>query len=130
MAHHQGMSLLAIDNVLHDGVMQTRFHSDGRVRATESLLHERIPFAPPLAEGAEREGPPLLRVLPEEPAPPRGQIDKPNTTTPRTHLLSNGTYHVMVTNAGGGYSRLRDAEIVRWRADTTRDASGRVPLCA
>ena len=124
MAHHQGMSLLAIDNVLNDGIMQARFHADGRIRATESLLHERIPFAPPLAEGAERDAPPLLRVAPDEVAPARGQIERADTTTPRTQLLSNGTYHLMVTNAGGGYSRLRDAEITRWRADATRDSFG------
>jgi hypothetical protein len=41
MAHHQGMSLLSIANVLEDGVVQRWFHGDPRVQATELLLHER-----------------------------------------------------------------------------------------
>ncbi len=41
MAHHQGMSLLAITNLLADKPFQRWFHSDPRVRATELLLHEK-----------------------------------------------------------------------------------------
>ena len=38
MAHHQGMSLVALANVLHDGVMRARFHAEPRMQATELLL--------------------------------------------------------------------------------------------
>ena len=41
MAHHQGMSLLAITNVLRGNVFQTWFHANPRVRAAEQLLHEK-----------------------------------------------------------------------------------------
>src|ERR1019366_325034 len=41
MAHHQGMALVAAANVLNDGVMQSRFHAEPIVRATELLLQER-----------------------------------------------------------------------------------------
>lgn len=41
MAHHQGMSLMAIANLLTDKPFQRWFHSDPRVRATELLLHEK-----------------------------------------------------------------------------------------
>ncbi len=41
MAHHQGMSLLALANHLHDGVVQRWFHNDRRVQATELVLHEK-----------------------------------------------------------------------------------------
>ncbi len=40
MAHHQGMSLLAITNLLHDNVVQRWFHENPLVQATELLLHE------------------------------------------------------------------------------------------
>lgn len=43
MAHHQGMILLALDNLLHENIMQKRFHQDALVQATELLLQERIP---------------------------------------------------------------------------------------
>ena len=41
MAHHQGMSLLAIANFLHQDVVQRWFHSHPRVQATELLLQEK-----------------------------------------------------------------------------------------
>jgi hypothetical protein len=41
MAHHQGMSLLAIANFLADGVVQGWFHSHPRVQATELVLDEK-----------------------------------------------------------------------------------------
>jgi len=41
MAHHQGMSLLAVTNLLRDDVFQRWFHANARVRAAELLLHEK-----------------------------------------------------------------------------------------
>jgi cellobiose phosphorylase len=62
---------------------------------------------------------------------PRGQTKAvvrsfmdPQTPTPEVQLLSNGSYHVMVTQAGGGYSRYKDMAVTRWREDTTRDEWG------
>src|SRR5207244_821778 len=46
MSHHQGMTLLALDNVLHRGAIQRRFHADRRIRAIEPLLFERVPATP------------------------------------------------------------------------------------
>ena len=40
MAHHQGMSLLAILNVLHENVVQRWFHENAAVQAAERLLNE------------------------------------------------------------------------------------------
>ena len=123
MAHHQGMSLLAIDNLLNDNIMQNRFHSDPRVRATESLLYERVPANPPLAKDyAAQVSRTRVTATPQTTAPTR--IPTPDTQTPRTHLLANAEYSVMITNAGGGVSKWKDLEISRWRADTTRDNSG------
>ena len=123
MAHHQGMTLLAIDNILNDNILQARFHADPRVRATESLLYERVPVAPALARDYIGKTP-LPRLRPSAPAETSARVDTYDTPTPRTHLLSNADYSVMVTNAGGGYSRWKDLEITRWRSDTTRDSWG------
>jgi cyclic beta-1,2-glucan synthetase len=41
MAHHQGMTLLAIANFLSDDIVHEWFHCDPRVQATELLLHEK-----------------------------------------------------------------------------------------
>ncbi len=38
--------------------------------------------------------------------------------------MSNGRYHVVVSSAGGGYSRWRDLAVTRWREDATCDCWG------
>ncbi len=123
MAHHQGMALVALGNVVNGNAMVERFHSDPIVEATELLLQERIPrdvlVARPRAEEVRSAAdvrelvPPVLR-----------RFTSPHDAIPRTHLLSNGRYAVMVTAAGSGYSRWQDVAVTRWREDVTRDAWG------
>jgi len=50
MAHHQGMTLLAVANALCDSVMLRRFHAEPCVAAHERLLHERPPQVLPIEE--------------------------------------------------------------------------------
>ncbi len=123
MAHHQGMSLVSINNLLNHQVMQTRFHNEPMVKATELLLQERVPsnvtITRPRAEEVHSET--SLRF--HHYAQPRVYTDV-NLSTPRTQLLSNGNYSVMVTTAGGGYSRHDKLSISRWREDSTRDNWG------
>ncbi len=125
MAHHQGMSFLALGNVLGEGQMQKRFHRDPLVQASELLLQERVPLA--------------QRIIP----PPEVQMKGPerneefeteenrfvtysevNTVVPLTHFVSNGQYSVMLTNSGSGYSRYGNMAVSRWREDVTRDSWG------
>ena len=122
MAHHQGMSLLALGYQLLDRPMQKRFVSDPLLQASLLLLQERIPKASAFyVHTAESAG---TQTGPDGPQMPIRVLDNPNTPSPEVQLLSNGRYHVMVTNAGGGYSRWRDLAVTRWREDTTRDSWG------
>lgn len=122
MAHHQGMSLLSLAYLLLDRPMQQRFLSDPRFQATVLLLQERIPshsvFHKRPADHAEGGA---FVDAPESSSHTSLGIDTP---TPEVQLLSNGRYHVMITNAGGGYSRWKDLAITRWREDMTRDHWG------
>src|SRR5256714_14152401 len=43
MAHHIGMSIVALDNALNRQVWPRRFHLDPLVRSAELVLQERIP---------------------------------------------------------------------------------------
>jgi cyclic beta-1,2-glucan synthetase len=52
------------------------------------------------------------------------QFDSPHHASPRTQLLSNGTYSVMLTAAGSGFSKWRNIAITRWREDPTCDPWG------
>lgn len=123
MAHHQGMSLLGLNNALNHDIMQNRFHGDPRIRGVESLLYEQVPVHPPLSQGYKRESP-TSRLIPFSHLPMMGVLNTPHTSTPKVNLLSNGAYSVMLTNTGGGYSKWNDIEITRWRSDTTCDAMG------
>ncbi len=123
MAHHQGMSLIALDNLLNGLPMQDRFHADPRIQAAELLLQERIPQLVPLKN-------PPIETADHVPSSRRGSMPAvrryvtPNTLSPRAHLLSNGSYCLMVTNAGGGYSRRQHLALTRWRPDITSDDWG------
>ena len=123
MAHHQGMTLLALDNALNRNVMQARFHANPMVRAAEPLLFERIPVAPPTVEGGDRNEAPVRPPTAGQPASVT-RMESMDSTTPRTHLLGNANYAVMITNSGGGYSRWHDADVSRWRSDPTLDSWG------
>src|SRR2546430_5506825 len=124
MVHHQGMSLLAYDNALHDNTMRRLYRSDPRIRATEPLLHEHIPEQILPTTGEVHEERPLPRTIPS--LGTAVVMQTPDIASPRIHLLSNGACSVMVTNSGGGYFRWLDLDVTRWRADTTCDMPGAV----
>lgn len=122
MAHHQGMSLLALAHVLVDRPMQRRFESVPIFQATTLLLHEKVPKAKALYSAPE-EIPEMHRMADGQESSVR-VFRSANTSIPEVQLLSNGKYHVMVSNAGGGYSRWNDLAVTRWREDATRDSWG------
>ena len=124
MAHHQGMTLVAVGNVVQDGLTRSRFHAHPMVQAAELLLQERTPRAVAVTRPRSQEVrvAPLVRV--DSGLPALRHFDSPHDITPRTHLLSNGRYTVMVTAAGSGFSRWGDVAVTRWREDATRDCWG------
>jgi len=122
MAHHQGMSLLSLDYALLDRAMQKRFEADPRFQATTLLLQERIPRAIAFHSDAGESSD--MRAGAPAPEMPVRRFTDPNSRAPEIQLLSNGKYHVMVTSAGGGYSRWRELAVTRWREDPTRDPWG------
>ena len=129
MAHHIGMSLVALDNALSigtsepDGIWQRRFMADAVVRATALLLDERVPrrYVPR----------PSQADTPEEPSDVATpvhinvhEVDTPHTAEPHIALLGGTGYSVLLTNAGGGHSRANGVDVLRWRADATQDDTG------
>ncbi len=123
MAHHQGMTLVAIDNALHDGAMCARFHAEPIIQATELLLQERPPRDAGVARPRAEEVNVAVNVRDLIP-PTYRRFHSPHSRVPRTHILSNGNYAVMITGAGSGYSRWRDLTVTRWREDVTSDSWG------
>src|SRR5690606_32703548 len=123
MAHHQGMTIVAIANALHDGEMRARFHREPMIQACDLLLQERVPrdvaVAHPRAEEVRAS-----TILADVASVAMRRFDSLPPGPPHTHLLSNGRYSVMLTAAGAGYSRWRDMAVTRWREDATRDNWG------
>jgi cyclic beta-1,2-glucan synthetase len=122
MAHHQGMSIVALANVLRGGVAQRWGMANAHIEAVASLLHERAPrevsmlYAPPVGrppQARQKRSPGLLR-----------DVDPGAAALEPTHLLSNGRYSVSLRANGAGWSRLGDIGIGRWRDDALRDAYG------
>lgn len=123
-AHHQGMSLLALDMAVFGPQMQRRFLSNPDLRAAALLLQERIPKTNALMYPHEREAQVSRRIPNQAGEPIMRRFTNPNTLIPEVHLLSNGRYHVMVSTAGAGYSRYKDLAITRWREDPTSESFG------
>ncbi|MCD6051899.1 MAG: hypothetical protein K0Q55_3308, partial [Verrucomicrobia bacterium] len=123
MAHHQGMSLLALTYTLLDRPMQRRFNSNPVFKSAELLLHERVPKASSilypheLEASSSRENPNTKEVT-------LRVFKNPHVGPPEVHLLSNNRYHVVITNSGGGYSHWNGTALTRWRDDVTRDCWG------
>ena len=123
MAHHQGMTIVAIANVMHDGLMRSRFHSDPLIMASELLLQERRPrYVPLVHPGAEEVKASTEEAIFNETTIRR--FKSPLVGAPITHLLSNGSYSVMLTSLGAGYSRWGEIAITRWEEDSTHENLG------
>ncbi len=122
MAHHQGMTLLSLVYALCDKPMQKRFESDPQFQATTLLLQERVPkTAVEYLHSSEFPGLNISSRLAETKLRIFTDPDIPRLAV---QLLSNGRYHVVVSSAGGGYSRYKDMAITRWREDSTCDHWG------
>jgi cellobiose phosphorylase len=122
MAHHQGMAFQALAHVLLDAPMADRFMSSPAFRSASLLLQERVPDSvdlySPRRHFESHEG----RVKPVRYEP--RCFTAAEGPAPEVQLLSNGHYHLMITPAGGGYSRWNDIALTRWRSDSTSDCWG------
>ncbi len=105
MAHHQGMSLAAITNLLCKNALQRRFHAHPAIRAAEPLLKERVPVRASVTQDTHARVVPV-RFKWQASAQSERQRTRENTFPRSVQLLSNGSYHVNIDTAGEGYSVL------------------------
>jgi cyclic beta-1,2-glucan synthetase len=123
MAHHQGMTIVAIADALLDGALRTRFHHEPMVQATELLLQEGTPRDVAVVRPWAVDGKSDAKVRDIGSQGGR-RLTTARTAAPATNLLSNGRYAVMLTAAGSGYSHWRGLAVTRWREDATCDDWG------
>ena len=122
MAHHQGMTIVALANVLLGGVAQRWGMANAHIEAVDSLLHERAPREVPVLVTLPA-GPPLQALQRRAPGLLREVVPGVAAVEP-THVLSNGRYNVSLRANGAGWSRWGATGITRWRDDALRDAHG------
>jgi cyclic beta-1,2-glucan synthetase len=123
MAHHQGMIMMAMDNFFHKDVMVQRLHNDPRIQSVELLLQEQIPQAVPAQDPSAEDVKGVQRVTtaPVEIVPWTVPV---NTPIPELNILSNGSYNVVLSNMGGGYSSWHGIDLTRWQPDGVLDPWG------
>lgn len=121
MAHHVGMSLVAADNALFDGIMQERFMRDHEMRSAKDLLCEKIPADAVVFNDV------LKREIPEKPGRygiVRENFDVVNPVSPRVNAVSNGEYTMVLTDCGASMSIFHGVDVTRRSTDLLRAPSG------
>ncbi|KEG15790.1 hypothetical protein H705_01220 [Bartonella bacilliformis Cond044] len=121
-AHHHGMSIIAINNIIFEERMRNRFHRDPAIKAVQLLLQEKAPHqipvihakvSNPMCNDSEKFDDTSTRII-------TNPLLKPRATL----LLSNGVYSTMLTANGSGYSRWYDYTLTRFIPDATEDQQG------
>ncbi|WP_309672538.1 glucoamylase family protein, partial [Gemmatimonas sp.] len=123
MAHHVGMTVVALTNLLDSDIWQNRFHAAPLVQSAQLLLHERIPRRLLLRQ-AQMPRVPAERAVNTSDQPVVREVDTTTRTKPRVAMLGALPYTVMLNHNGSGYSRYETLAVTRWRADSTRDDLG------
>ncbi len=125
MAHHHGMSLLALENILNGWSLHHYFHSDPRIRSSELILQEKVPRGVPIKEPhpIDVELEPGEKRTPQQIVEHAG-IDELDASPPRLHMLSNGKFSTFVTHAGTGQSKVNGVALNGWEPDPTADPLG------
>lgn len=121
MVHHQGMSLMALNNILNNFILQRRFHRDSRVKSVELLLQEKVPKT--IVYKREENYEDNISIKERNISFIR-KFGIEKDQVPQCHFLSNGNYDLMITNRGSGYSKREDVFLNRWREDVTNDNLG------
>ena len=122
MAHHQGMSLVALTNALQHGLAQKWCMANPQLQAITSLLHERTPREISRLYTLPVDLPPQM-LRKRQPGLLR-DVTPGNAAIEPTHILSNGRYSVALQANGAGWSRWGPVGISRWRDDLLRNAFG------
>lgn len=121
MIHHEGMSLMAFNNVLNNNILQKRFHDIPIVKATEILLQEKIPKVVVYNRKPRYE---LRDINRNEIKLIDRKFKEARTTVPEIQLISNGQLNFMISNSGSGYCKENNLYLYRWREDVTEDNTG------
>lgn len=120
MVHHQGMSFLSLIHYLLHQPMQKRFELEPAFQSTLLLLQEQVPKA----SGYYTAPKDSIEIHSSITNADIRIVKNTENFIPEIQLLSNGNYHVMISNTGSGYSKWNNYAITRWQDDFTTDNYG------
>lgn len=124
MAHHQGMTVVAINNTVSDGLMRDRFHAEPMIKAAELLLQEPAPTLVPVTIATKEEQRTTGRTVHRAAPPTERTFHDREALQPGLHLLSNGRMSLRLTPGGAGQVLWNDVAITRWHPDPTTESGG------
>lgn len=123
-AHHQGFSLQALNNQVHDNRIYSLFSSDPRVEALDTLFEEKVPSSIPARPVKTIEKLKTEYLAAGTDDVERKQFIPLYTSYPRRAFISNGSYTVNISNTGAGGSKVSDISLTRFREDTVAEPWG------
>lgn len=126
MAHHQGMTLVALSNLLSDFAMQRRFHSDPRIKACALLLEERIPVRAGVVQPETPRTVSALARRVEQEATEHLDLAQLKSGHPRGHLLGQRGLSCWVAAGGEGFLTWHGIDVSRFREDASLSSGGTV----
>ncbi len=125
MAHHVGMSLLSVLNVLEDGILRRRFMRAREMRAAQSLLEEGVPIhARPFKNKHTRE----TTAVREKTEQAKREIRDPSFLAPNCRVLSNGEASVCCADTGASQAVYRGVSLFTHSRDLLHGAGPVVVL--
>jgi len=124
MAHHQGMTLVALANLLSDFAMQRRFHADPRIKACALLLEERIPARAGVVQPETTRAVSTLSSALEQEATDHLDLAQVRGGPLRGHLLGQGSLSTWVTSGGEGFLTWRGLDVPRFREESSLECGG------
>ncbi len=113
MAHHQGLIMLAINNLLSNNILQKRFMENPQTRAVDILLQEKMPENIIITK-EEKEKIEKIKYV-EDNIYSQVEITKPYSKLPQINSLSGNDYIVIMDSKGRGYSKYGNILINRYK---------------
>ena len=113
MAHHQGLILLSINNLMNKNIIQKRFMQNPEIRAIDILLQEKMPENMIITK-EEKEKVEKIKYQDYEDYAQR-KYNKINEYLNISNVIANDDYTIVMDQYGNGYSKYKDIQINRYK---------------
>ena len=113
MAHHQGLILLSIDNLLNNDVIKKRFKQNPEIEAVDILLQEKMPENM-ITTKEEKEKIEKIKYVDYEDYTQR-KYSKINENLNISNVIANDNYTIVLDQYGNGYSKFKDLQVNRYK---------------